>query len=160
MVTETMDRTTTDKAEAVKVLNQLIEVCKDGEYGFGECAEHAKAPDVKATLRERARDCAAAAAELQRLVATYGGKPEASGTATGAIHRGWVSLRTVLTKKDDQAVLEEAERAEDSALKKYREASSKALPLDAAAVVRKQLEGTQRNHDQIKALRDRVKAMA
>lgn len=160
MVTETMNRTTTDKAEAVKVLNELIEVCKDGEYGFRECAEHAKAPDIKSTLGERARDCASAAAELQRLVATYGGKPEASGTAGGAIHRGWVSLRTALTKKDDQAVLEEAERGEDAALKKYREASSKPLPLDAAALIRKQLEGAQRNHDQIKALRDRVKATA
>ena len=91
---------------------------------------------------------------------TYGGEAKESGSASGAIHRGWVSLRAALTKKDDLAVLEEAERGEDSALKAYREASSSNLPIDVAAVVRTQLEGTQRNHDQIKALRNSVKAAA
>jgi len=158
MVTETTSNTTND--DAVKVLNGLIEVSKDGEYGFKECAEHAKSPDIKSTLATRSRDCASAAGELQRLVATYGGKPEEGGTAGGALHRGWVSVRAALTKKDDLAVLEEAERGEDSALKAYREASSKNLPIDAAAVVRKQLEGAQRNHDQIKSMRDRFKAAA
>jgi uncharacterized protein (TIGR02284 family) len=93
-------------------------------------------------------------------VTLYGGKPETGGTAGGAMHRGWVSVRSALTSKDDLAVLEEAERAEDSALKKYREASAKALPADVQAIVLKQLQGTQRNHDQIKSLRDSVKAAA
>jgi uncharacterized protein (TIGR02284 family) len=111
-------------------------------------------------LAARSRDCAAGAAELQRLVASFGGEPEAGGTASGAIHRGWVSVRSVLTSKDDLAVLEEAERGEDSALKKYREAASKTLPADVQAIVRKQLMGAQANHDQIKGLRDAVKAAA
>jgi uncharacterized protein (TIGR02284 family) len=161
MVSETMDRATgtvIDNNDVTKLLNDLIEVSKDGEYGFKECAEQAKSPDIKSTLSQRSRDCAAGAAELQRLVAAYGGKPETGGTVSGAMHRGWVSVRTALTKKDDLAVLEEAERGEDSALKKYREAAAKNLPADVAGVVRTQLNGTQRNHDQIKMLRDRVKA--
>jgi uncharacterized protein (TIGR02284 family) len=163
MVTETIDRTTTagatlDQKDVVKLLNDLIEVSKDGEFGFKECAEQAKSPDIKSTLSQRSRDCAAGAAELQRLVTTYGGKPETGGSASGAIHRGWVSVRTALTSKDDLAVLEESERGEDSALKKYREASAKNLPADVASVVHTQLQGTQKNHDQIKLLRDRVKA--
>lgn len=161
MVTNTTDgNATIDKSDVVKVLNHLIEASKDGEYGFKECADHAKSSDIKTIFAARARDCATAAAELQRLVATYGGKPEQGGSATGAMHRGWVSIRTALTKKDDLAVLEEAERGEDSALKKYREASAKNLPADVQSVIRKQLEGTQRNHDQIKILRDNLKAMA
>ena len=149
-----------DKSDVVDVLNDLSEVSKDGEYGFTQCAEHAKSPDIKSTLASRARDCAAGAAELQRLVATYGGTPEEHGSATGAMHRGWVSVRSALTSKDDLAVLEEAERGEDSALKSYRKAAAKDLPADVKAVVQKQLQGTQANHDQIKALRDRVKAAA
>ena len=67
MTTDTMDSTTTaDKDDVVKVLNGLIEVCKDGEYGFGECAEHARSPNLKATLSERSRGCASAAGQLQR----------------------------------------------------------------------------------------------
>ena len=149
-----------DKSDVVDVLNDLIEVSKDGEYGFAQCAEHAKSPSIKSTLSARSRDCATGAAELQRLVSTYGGEPETSGSAIGAAHRGWVSVRTALTSKDDLAVLEEAERGEDSALKKYRDAAGKALPADVQAVVQKQLQGAQANHDQIKALRDAVKASA
>jgi uncharacterized protein (TIGR02284 family) len=156
---ETIDRVTTlDKSGVVKVLNELIEVSKDGEYGFKECAEHAKSPDIKSTLSARSRDCANGASELQRLVASYGDKPEDSGSAIGAVHRGWVSVRTALTTKDDLAVLEEAERGEDSALKKYRDASAKTLPTDVRSVVDRQLQGAKRNHDQIKSLRDRLKA--
>jgi uncharacterized protein (TIGR02284 family) len=158
---ETIDRTTTtDRSDVVDVLNELIEVSKDGEYGFKECADHAKSADIKSTLSARSRDCASGAAELQTLVSRYGGKPEQGGTATGAMHRGWVSVRAALTSKDDLAVLEEAERGEDSALKKYRAASAKNLPTDVQSVIRRQLDGTQRNHDQIKALRDRLKATA
>ena len=89
---------------------------------------------------------------------TYGGEAETGGSAAGAVHRGWVSVRSALTSKDDIAVLEEAERGEDAALKKYREAAGKALPADVKAVIQKQLAGTQANHDQIKSLRDTVKA--
>ncbi|MGI9024801.1 MAG: PA2169 family four-helix-bundle protein [Burkholderiaceae bacterium] len=149
-----------DNSDVVDVLDDLIEVSKDGEYGFTQCAEHAKSPDVKSTLMSRARDCASGAAELQRLVGTLGGDIEESGSAAGAMHRGWVSVKSALTSKDDLAVLEEAERGEDSALKSYRKAAAKDLPADVKAIVQKQLQGAQANHDQIKALRDRVKASA
>ena len=149
-----------ERTDVVDLLNDLIEVSKDGEYGFNECAEHAKSPAIKTALATRARDCASGAAELQRLVVTYGGEAATGGTAGGAIHRGWVSVRSALTSKDDLAVLQEAERGEDAALKKYRDASAKKLPADVQAVVRHQLQGTQANHDQIKALRDSAKAAA
>ena len=152
--------TVMENSDVVDLLNDLVEVSKDGEYGFNECAEHAKSANIKAALSSRARDCASGAAELQRLVGSYGGEAETSGTTGGAIHRGWVSVRSALTSKDDVAVLEEAERGEDSALKKYREAAAKAVPADVKAVIQKQLAGTQTNHDQIKMLRDSVKAMS
>jgi uncharacterized protein (TIGR02284 family) len=149
-----------ENSEVISVLNDLIEVSKDGEYGFKQCADHAKSPTIKSTLAARSVACASAASALQGLVSSYGGKPEESGSALGAVHRGWVSVRSALTSKDDLAVLEEAERGEDSALKQYREAAGKALPADVKALVEKQLAGTQANHDQIKALRDEVKRAA
>ncbi len=149
-----------ERADVVDLLNDLIEVSKDGEYGFNECAEHAKSPNIKSALTSRARDCASGAAELQRLVTAYGGEAETGGSTSGAMHRGWVSVRSALTSKDDLAVLEEAERGEDQALKKYRDAAAKILPADVQAIVGHQLQGTQSNHDQIKALRDSVKSTA
>lgn len=144
--------------DVIKTLNDLIETSKDGEYGFRQCAEHAKAPELKTLFTQRADDCRSGAQELQALVVQHGGKAEDSGSAAGAVHRGWVSVRSALTTKDDAAVLAECERGEDTALKRYREAAAKALPAAVQTVVQRQLQGVQRNHDQIKALRERYRA--
>ena len=144
-----------ENSRVVEVLNDLIETCKDGEYGFRTCSERASAASLKQTFQQRAQECASAASELQNLVRQYGGTPEDSGTAAGAVHRGWVRVRDAVTGSDDQAVLDECERGEDSALARYRAAMKEdALPADVRAVVQRQMDGVQRNHDQVKALRD------
>ena len=144
---------TLDK-EVLSVLNDLIETSKDGEYGFEKCAERVKAASLKEALRRRATDCAEAARELQALVIQYGGEPAEKGTVLGALHRGWVSVKDVLTLDSDHAVLEEAERGEDHALARYRKALKNDLPDPVRGIVQRQLAGAQANHDQIKALRD------
>lgn len=56
------------------------------------------------------------------------------------------------------SMLEECERGEDAAVARYRKALKADLPINAKAVVERQAAGAQRNHDQIKALRDEYKA--
>ncbi len=41
-----------DNKEVVSTLNDLIETCKDGEYGFRECAEHAKSESTSVTVHD------------------------------------------------------------------------------------------------------------
>jgi len=144
--------------DAVDVLNDLIENCKDGEYGFKSCADHAKAAELKSVFSARADECRRAADELKVQVVALGGKPSDGGTAAGAMHRGWVAVRSVLTSYDDHAMLEECERGEDTAVRRYRDALGKPLPESIRALVERQLLGAQRNHDQMKALRDRYPA--
>ena len=38
-----------------------------------------------------------------------------SGSVAGALHRGWVDVKSMVTGKDEEAVLNEAERGEDHA---------------------------------------------
>jgi uncharacterized protein (TIGR02284 family) len=142
----------------INTLNTLIETCKDGEYGFQASAEHAQDPRIKQLFQSRARDCREAAAELQTLVMQHGGKPEDSGTATGKVHRGWVAVMGSLAGYTDLSMLEETERGEDAALARYRAALKEDLPAGVASIVEAQMQGVQRNHDQIKSLRDRVRA--
>ena len=146
-----------DRDDVVDTLNDLIENCKDGEYGFRTCAEHAKSSNLKDVFTQRAGDCSQAASELQQLVTQYGGKPDTGGSVSGAAHRGWVAVRGAVAFNDDQAMLNECERGEDIALNRYRKALEQDLPADVAQVVRRQMEGARRNHDQIKALRDSYK---
>jgi uncharacterized protein (TIGR02284 family) len=140
--------------EVIETLNDLVENCKDGEYGFNELADHTQSPELRALFRNRALECSEAAAELQRAIAEHGGTPESGGSMAGAVHRGWVSVRSVLSSATDQAMLEECERGEDAALRRYRQALQRELPPAVATLIARQAEGAQRNHDQIKALRD------
>lgn len=142
----------------VDVLNELIETCKDGEHGFSACAKQAESTELKSLFATRAADCEHAAAELQTQVIQCGGKPVAHGTAAGALHRGWVAVRSSVSRYDDKAVLDECKRGEDVALDRYREALEEPLPPDVRGLVERHLQGVQRNHDQINALRNRVGA--
>lgn len=144
--------------QTISTLNNLIETCKDGEYGFKASAEQAVNPQIKDLFLARAQDCRQAAAELQTIVMQQGGKPEHSGTATGTVHRGWVAVKGTLAGYTDLAMLEETERGEDAALARYRSALKEDLPQDIRSVLEAQLQGVQRNHDQIRALRDQHKA--
>jgi uncharacterized protein (TIGR02284 family) len=145
-------------ASTTSILNNLIETSKDGEKGFRTSADNAKDPELKELFRRRAEDCARGASELQALVSRLGGEPETGGSVAGAIHRGWVNIKTSVTADDDLSILEEVERGEDVAKASYRKAlDSGDLPPDARTVVQKQYDGVLRNHDQVRALRDRYR---
>ena len=147
-----------DRDDIIDALQDLVETCKDGEYGFKACAEHARRQDLKALFMQRADDCRGGAEELNEQIRNLGGKPEESGSAMGAVERGWLAVRSKLSTYDDKAMLEECERGEDNALARYRKALKKPLPAGVKLIVERQLQGVQRNHDQIKMLRDQFRA--
>ena len=140
--------------DVIDTLNELIETCKDGEYGFAELADNVHSNELRALFRNLSQTCTEAASELQRCASEYGARAETGGSVAGAVHRGWVSVRSVLSSHTDQAMLEECERGEDAALARYRRALNRDLPADVRTLIARQLEGVQRNHDQVKALRD------
>jgi uncharacterized protein (TIGR02284 family) len=149
-----------DRDDVIDTLNDLVETCKDGEYGFKACAEQAKRQDLKSLFMQRADDCRGAAQELYEQIRGLGGKPDEGGSALGAVERGWVAVRAKLSTYDDKAMLEECERGEDNALARYRKALKKPLPAGVKLIVERQMQGAQRNHDQIKMLRDQFRASA
>lgn len=149
--------TSGDTDDVIDALQDLVACCKDGEYGFRACAEQAKRPDLKSVFLQRADDCRGAAQELNEQIHSLGGKAEDSGSTAGALHRGWVSVKSMFTTYDDKAVLEECERGEDNAMARYRKALKQPLPAGVKLIVERQMQGVQRNHDQIKMLRDQFR---
>ncbi|WP_422010935.1 ferritin-like domain-containing protein [Roseateles sp.] len=149
---------TTQTEASIDALNDLIENARDGEYGFTQCAERVQAANLKTTLQRRAADCRTAVAELNALVLRLGGKPAEHGTALGALHRGWISVKDALTPDSDRRILDEAERGEDAALGRYRKALKADLTPEARTLIERQMQGAQANHDQVKALRDALPA--
>ena len=59
-----------DNKAAVSTLNNLIETCKDGEYGFRACAEQSQAESLKTLFGDRAAEeiIEAAVARRPRLL--------------------------------------------------------------------------------------------
>jgi uncharacterized protein (TIGR02284 family) len=147
-----------DSQDTIDVLNTLIETCNDGERGFRKAAEHMQSTDLRALFMDRANECRQAGADLRSQVVQLGGEPETGGTASGAVQRGWTSVLGTLTGYSDKSLLEAAERGEDSAMQRYRDALDEALPDSIRMLIERQYEGVKRNHAQIRALRDQARA--
>ncbi len=143
-----------DKDDVVSTLNDLIETCKDGEQGYKTCAENVKDSELKVVFDAGARRCAEGAQELRIQVQRLGGDVETSGSVAGALHRGWTNIKSAVTGKDDKAILNEAERGEDVAVKSYRDALKADLPPDVRTIVERQFQGVQENHDKVRDLRN------
>jgi uncharacterized protein (TIGR02284 family) len=146
-------------SKTVSVLNDLIEVSKDGEQGFRKAAEDTKTFQLKSTFQECADDISRGINELQSAVTTMGGQPETSGSMTGALHRGWIDLKSAVVDRTDLAILEECERGEDVAKQRFTDALNEDdLDLQARSLIERQYQGVLRNHERVRDLRNRYRA--
>lgn len=143
-----------DTSDIRSTLNDLIETLKDGEEGFRTSAEKVKDSSVRSQFQHYASERARCASELQNEVSRIGGEAATSGSASAALHRGWIGLKAALTGNDDHAILAEAERGEDSAVKNFREALAKDLPSDIRDVIERQYRMIQQAHNNVRAMRD------
>ena len=141
-------------SDIASTLNELIETCKDGQEGFKQAAEGVERSDLKSLFFEFSQQRAHFAGELQNIVQTLGEEPETAGSTAGALHRGWINLKAAITGKDEQAILNECERGEDSAKKTYKDALEQPFPSAIMDVIRNQYESIQMAHDRVKMLRD------
>lgn len=147
-------------SKTVSVLNDLIEVSKDGEQGFRKAAEDAKTTQLKSTFLECADDISRGIAELQSAVTTFGGRPETGGSVAGALHRGWIDVKSAVVDRTDLAILEEAERGEDVAKRRYTDALNEDdIDLSARSLIERQYQGVLRNHERVRELRNRYRTL-
>lgn len=143
--------------DVTQILNDLIHVCHDGEYGFKTAADAITDTAVRDELSEYSTQRRQFADELQFRVTSVGDKPPEHGSMIGALHRGWMDLRTAISTNDRYAILAECERGEDAAVAAYRKAMESDLPPEYESIVQLQYEDILRTHDRIKALRDAAK---
>ena len=144
-----------DNDKVVSTLNNLIETCRDGQNGFKEAAENVKSPELKTFFNQISLDRAQCVGELQQEVQRLGSDPENTGSTAAAIHRVWLDIKGSLTGRDDQSILNECERGEDSAVEAFRDAlKDENLPSNIRSVVERQFRSIQQVHDRVKQMRD------
>ncbi len=151
-----MSITDTFKSTPKSILKNLVQTLKDGQEGFKQSAHHVKIPELKDLFERFSLERAKMAGELETELLSLGEEdPQNEGTSlSGKVHRGWIDLKAALTKNDDHAVLEEAERGEDVAKSAYKDALEHDLPAPIREIVERQATEVKRAHDEVKRLRD------
>jgi uncharacterized protein (TIGR02284 family) len=154
-----MSLTDTFKSTPQKTLKTLVQTLHDGQEGFRQSSENVKSPQLKETFSQFSLQRAKFAGDLESELRTLGEEdPQKEGsTLGGKIHRGWIDLKSALTKNTDHAVLEEAERGEDVAVKAYKDALENELPAPIREIVANQAVEVKAAHDEVKSLRDSTK---
>lgn len=144
--------------DVISTLNGLIETNKDGQDGFKTASEGVQDSSLKSTFYELGQQRSQFVGELQSAVRELGGDPEDSGSVSGAIHRGWINIKSAVTGQDDAAILNEAERGEDVAKNAYKSALETELPANVRSIVETQAAAVNAAHDRVRDLRDSAKS--
>ena len=142
----------------ISVVNSLITTTIDSANGFERSAEDVDAQQHKQLFSQFAQERRQVVAQLQDYVRSLGGTPNDDGSLKADLHRRWVDLKSLVTGKDEEAILNEAERGEDVAKERYSEALTKNLPPEIRSMVERQSQGVLRNHDEVRAMRDVARA--
>jgi len=150
-----------DEKEIISTINNLIETLKDGQKGFKEAADAVSDPQLKSLFTGYSQQRARFASDLQTQARSVG-EPEAEtgGSAAGAMHRGWINLKSAITSQEESAILAECERGEDSAVREFEKAMRNDLPSPVRDIVSRQYSEIKSAHDRIKTLRDASKKAA
>lgn len=143
-----------DNDKVISQLNSLIETCRDGQTGFQEAAENVKSPELKQFFNKVSLDRSQFVGELQQQIHALGGDPENTGSTAGALHRTWMDIKGTFTGRDDESILNECERGEDSAVEAYEDAIKAGLPANITEVIERQFREVKEVHDRVKQMRD------
>jgi uncharacterized protein (TIGR02284 family) len=143
-----------NREELIESLNGLIQTCRDAENGFQTAADHIKDPDLKMLSRQWSIQRAQFASELEGEVRQLGGTPAKTGSVSGAFHRGWMNIKSIVTGGSDEAIIAECERGEDTALENYQRVLKNNLPPNVLPVVKHQFTEIKRSHDRIRDLEE------
>lgn len=140
----------------ISILNELIETLKNGQEGFRAASEDVQSGDLKTLFSEYSLQRSKFAGELRAIAHSLGeADPATGGSVSGALHRGWINLKSALTSQDEHAILSECERGEDSAVAEYSKAlAEEGLPGHVAATLQTQYKAVKAAHDRVRDLRD------
>ena len=125
--------------EHVKILNDLISTCRDSEEGFGKAAKGAHSDELRDRLMKFVQQRHDFAAELQEWVRRLGAQPAERAHGGGVLHRGWVDLEQRIRPKDDETLINECARGDETTLKHYTHALEQDFPEEIREVLESHL---------------------
>jgi uncharacterized protein (TIGR02284 family) len=137
-----------DNAKVVGILRKLHHIAVDGAKGFREAADKVN-PEFTDLLLRTADEREAIDHDLRDQIALRGVNTEETGDTMGALHRGWIGLKSAIAGSD-KAIIDECERGEEAAVRAYQEAlNEQGLPADIEILLNRHYARVKNSHDQI-----------
>jgi uncharacterized protein (TIGR02284 family) len=125
-------------------LNELLIKNYDAEKGYLKAIDTIDNDRLKMFFKRRASERSEFAKELRTEILRYGELPENSGSFKGIMHRNWMSLKSLFSSNNEEAILEEAIRGEEASLEEYNEIlKDKTLPPAIDSLLTKQKNAIQ-----------------
>lgn len=120
-------------------LNELLEKNYDAEKGYKKAADIVDNTKLEQFFKEQAQQRYDFGHELKSEIRNYGESPDKGGSATGAMHRTWMDIKSTFTSNDEEAILNEVQTGEKAAVEEYNEViSDTTLPPTTQQLLTKQ----------------------
>ena len=134
-------------------LNHLIEVCMDGENGYRAAATDVENSELQGIFHHYEEQRAKFAKDLRGEVVRLGGEPVTGGTVLGALHRGWMDVKSAVTGSNPSAVIAACETGEDSAAASFEQAVDTTIPGETREIVERQAKQIRAAHSHMLRLK-------
>ena len=136
-------------------LNDLLERTFDAEKGFKKAAENTEHTYLKKYFERKSLERQNFGIELNNEIRSFGESPEQSGSIEGTAHRTWMDIKAMFSVNNDESMLEEAIRGENTALNDYNEViNDHGLPMSTQSILIRQRDAIASDLQAIKRLED------
>lgn len=145
-----------ESKKVIDVLNELIETNLDRIKGYETAAGHTHDSEFKSLCGEFISQSRNFKTDLEKLVKEMGGEPKTSSSASGAVYRAWMNIKSTVQGDDKKAIYGLCEFGEDAAKNAYEDAVKKAASFNenVKSVINTQRDLIIKSHDRIHELRD------
>ena len=142
------------RKKTLDVIEDLIEINNDGNEGYKTAADDIDNPAYKTLFYSYAQQRAKFSTELKREAELLGREPDSDESIIGALHRGWINIKSAFTKGGSAAILAECETGDKAALETYEKALSEPLPSNIESLVRAQHQAVLEAYNKIKSFKN------
>lgn len=143
-------------SRGAEVLNDLLEVARDGERFYRDAAGHVDNPELRGTFRQMSEVRRRLMDELAEHIRERGAEPSPHGTLAGETQKLYADALAALRGEREDVYLRRLEAAEDRLLERYEQALADTGSDTEAlrTLLRRQLLTVRAAHQRMRALRD------
>lgn len=140
-------------AELIPTLQEIAQICCDGNAFYGDVAEKIHDPGLCEAVREVGRIRGALCRDIHVRLRESGEDTGGTGTFYGVLHKLYADLRARFAEDGDRIYVAELEEAEDRLLHSLEEAILTVEPAEARAVLRQYMPAARAAHERMRALK-------